>query len=48
MAWTFSGTFLDGAGAERVTAGTGEPEELRGRFALARPAAVVVRGTRVR
>jgi hypothetical protein len=29
MAWTFSGTFLDGVGAERVTAGTGDPEELR-------------------
>ena len=35
MAWTFSGTFLDGAGTDRVTAGTGEPEELPGRYALA-------------
>ena len=35
MAWTFSGTFLDGAEASRFTAGTGEPEQLPGRFALA-------------
>jgi imidazolonepropionase-like amidohydrolase len=35
MAWTFSGTFLDGAAADRVVAGTGEPQELPGRFALA-------------
>lgn len=35
MAWTFSGTFLDGAGADRVTAGTGDLEELPGRYALA-------------
>lgn len=35
MAWTFSGTFLDGAGTDRVTAGTGDPEELPGRYALA-------------
>jgi imidazolonepropionase-like amidohydrolase len=35
MAWTFSGTFLDGFGGERVTAGTGEPRELPGRYALA-------------
>ena len=45
MAWTFSGelldgtapdgTRLDGTGGHRVTAGTGEPEELPGRFALA-------------
>jgi imidazolonepropionase-like amidohydrolase len=35
MAWTFSGTFLDGFAAERVIAGTGEPEELPGRYALA-------------
>jgi imidazolonepropionase-like amidohydrolase len=35
MAWTFSGTFLDGAEASRFTTGTGEPERLPGRFALA-------------
>jgi len=35
MAWTFSGTFLDGAAADRVVAGTGEPQELPGRYALA-------------
>ena len=35
MAWTFSGTFLDGAEADRFVAGTGEPEQLPGRFALA-------------
>src|ERR1700733_14397043 len=35
MAWTFSGTLLDGAEASRFTAGTGEPEPLPGRFALA-------------
>ena len=35
MAWTFSGVFLDGAGGDRVAAGTGEPEELPGRYALA-------------
>jgi imidazolonepropionase-like amidohydrolase len=35
MAWTFSGTFLDGLAGDRVTVGTGEPEELPGRFALA-------------
>ena len=35
MAWTFSGVFLDGAENERVTAGTGEPEELPGRYAVA-------------
>ena len=35
MAWTFSGTFLDGFAGERVVAGTGEPEELPGRYALA-------------
>ena len=29
------GTFLDGAAAGRFTAGTGEPEQLPGRFALA-------------
>ncbi|MGH3298221.1 MAG: amidohydrolase family protein [Trebonia sp.] len=35
MAWSFSGTFLDGAASDRVVAGAGEPEELPGRFALA-------------
>jgi imidazolonepropionase-like amidohydrolase len=35
MAWTFSGVFLDGFTGERVVAGTGEPEELPGRYALA-------------
>ena len=35
MAWTFSGTFLDGAATDRVTAGDGEPRELPGRYALA-------------
>jgi imidazolonepropionase-like amidohydrolase len=35
MAWTFSGVFLDGAAGDRVVAGTGEPEELPGRYALA-------------
>jgi imidazolonepropionase-like amidohydrolase len=35
MAWTFSGTFLDGPAADRFAAGTGEPEQLPGRFALA-------------
>jgi imidazolonepropionase-like amidohydrolase len=35
MAWTFTGTLLDGAPGDRVAAGTGEPEELPGRFALA-------------
>jgi imidazolonepropionase-like amidohydrolase len=35
MAWTFSGTFLDGTPAGRFVAGTGEPEQLPGRFALA-------------
>jgi imidazolonepropionase-like amidohydrolase len=35
MAWTFSGVFLDEAAGERVVAGTGEPEELPGRYALA-------------
>jgi imidazolonepropionase-like amidohydrolase len=35
MAWTFSGTFLDGFTGDRVVAGTGEPEELPGRYALA-------------
>ena len=35
MAWTFSGTFLDGAAADRMVIGTGEPDELPGRYALA-------------
>ena len=35
MAWTFSGVFLDDLASERVVAGTGDAEELPGRFALA-------------
>jgi len=35
MAWVFSGVVLDGAAGDRVVAGTGEPEELPGRYALA-------------
>jgi len=35
MAWTFSGAFLDGFTGDRVVAGTGELEELPGRYALA-------------
>jgi imidazolonepropionase-like amidohydrolase len=35
MAWTFSGTLLDGAGTDHVSAGAGEPRELPGRYALA-------------
>lgn len=35
MAWTFSGVVLDGATGDRIVAGTGEPEELPGRYALA-------------
>jgi imidazolonepropionase-like amidohydrolase len=35
MAWTFSGAFLDGATGDRMVVGTGEPEELPGRYALA-------------
>ena len=35
MAWTFSGESLDGAPGDRVVAGTGEPRELPGRYALA-------------
>jgi imidazolonepropionase-like amidohydrolase len=35
MAWTFSGAFLDGFTGERVVYGTGEPEELPGRYAVA-------------
>jgi imidazolonepropionase-like amidohydrolase len=35
MAWTFSGVFLDGFAGERVVAGTGDQNELPGRYALA-------------
>jgi imidazolonepropionase-like amidohydrolase len=35
VAWTFSGTFLDGFAGERVVSGTGEQQELPGRYALA-------------
>jgi imidazolonepropionase-like amidohydrolase len=35
MAWAFSGVFLDGIEGDRVVAGTGEPEDLPGRYALA-------------
>jgi imidazolonepropionase-like amidohydrolase len=35
VAWTFSGLFLDGAVGDRIVAGTGEPEELPGRYGLA-------------
>jgi imidazolonepropionase-like amidohydrolase len=35
MAWTFAGVLLDGLAGDRVVAGTGEPEELPGRYALA-------------
>ncbi|MGA9831747.1 MAG: hypothetical protein WBQ71_11580, partial [Trebonia sp.] len=35
MSWTFSGAFLDGFPGERVVAGTGDAEELPGRYALA-------------
>jgi imidazolonepropionase-like amidohydrolase len=35
VAWTFSGTFLDGFAGERVVSGTGEQEKLPGRYALA-------------
>ena len=35
MSWTFSGAFLDGFPSERVVAGTGDAEELPGRYALA-------------
>ncbi|MCL2583765.1 MAG: amidohydrolase family protein [Streptosporangiales bacterium] len=35
MAWTFAGTILDGADPDsRLTSGTGEPEQLPGKFAL--------------
>jgi hypothetical protein len=35
MAWTFSGIFLDGLTGDPVVAGTGEPEQLPGRYAIA-------------
>ena len=35
MAWSFSGTFLDGHAGDRMVVGTGEPEELPGRYAVA-------------
>jgi imidazolonepropionase-like amidohydrolase len=35
VAWTFSGVFLDGFAGDRVVSGTGEQEELPGRYALA-------------
>jgi imidazolonepropionase-like amidohydrolase len=35
MAWVFSGTLLDGGAGDRVVAGTGEEQELPGRYALA-------------
>jgi hypothetical protein len=35
VAWTFSGAFLDGFAGERVVSGTGDQEELPGRYALA-------------
>jgi imidazolonepropionase-like amidohydrolase len=35
VAWTFSGTFLDGFAGERVVSGTGDQQELPGRYALA-------------
>ena len=35
MAWSFFGSFVDGFAGERFVAGTGEPRELPGRFALA-------------
>jgi len=35
MAWAFSGAVLDGLPGDRVVVGTGEPEELPGRYALA-------------
>jgi imidazolonepropionase-like amidohydrolase len=35
MAWIFSGVLLDGLAGDRVVAGTGEPEALPGRYALA-------------
>ena len=35
MAWTFSGTFLDGLATDHVHIGTGEPQRLPGRYALA-------------
>jgi len=35
VAWTFAGAFLDGAAGDHLVVGTGEPEELPGRYALA-------------
>jgi imidazolonepropionase-like amidohydrolase len=35
MSWIFSGAFPDGFAGERVVAGTGDAEELPGRYALA-------------
>ena len=35
VAWSFSGPFLDGFAGNRVVAGTGDPQELPGRYALA-------------
>jgi imidazolonepropionase-like amidohydrolase len=35
MTWIFSGILLDGFAGDRVAAGTGGPEELPGRYALA-------------
>src|SRR5476649_1184340 len=35
MAWSFSGTFVDGHPGGRIVVGTGEPEEVPGRYALA-------------
>jgi imidazolonepropionase-like amidohydrolase len=35
MAWVFTGQFLDNFASDRAVAGTGEPQELPGRFALA-------------
>jgi imidazolonepropionase-like amidohydrolase len=34
MAWTFSGTFVDGFTGDRMVIGTGDEEELPGRYAL--------------
>jgi len=35
VAWTFSGALLDGAAGDRIVVGTGEPQALPGRYALA-------------
>ena len=35
MAWTFSGVFVDGLVGDRLVVGTGDPEDLPGRYALA-------------